>query len=81
MVVRGGSSFSVRGEGGGFGLKFDKQMFHCKGVEGPAPGEIFDLQRFCHANLRHIGHCFSLSISPNHKETPKKTLKKVMIFF
>ena len=22
-------------------------------------------------NVRHIGHCFSLSISPNYKRTPK----------
>ena len=35
--------------GGGGGLKFDKKIFYCEGVEGPAPGEIFDFQRFSHA--------------------------------
>ena len=42
-----------------------------KGVEGPAPGELFLFPKAFSCNLRHIGHCFSLSISPNHKETPK----------
>ena len=45
--ARGGSSVSVKeGEGG---LKVDKKIFYCKGVEGPAPGEIFDFQRLAHA--------------------------------
>ena len=34
---------------GGGGLKFDKIIFYCEGVEGPAPGEIFDFQRLSHA--------------------------------
>ena len=45
--LRGGSSFPVRG--GGEGLNLTKQIFHCKGVEWPAPGEIFAFQRLSHA--------------------------------
>ena len=31
IIHRGGSSFSVRGGGGG--VKFDKKIFYCKGVD------------------------------------------------
>ena len=46
MVVRcrGGSSFSVRGEG----LKFEEKKILSR-IEGPAPGEMFYFQTFCHA--------------------------------
>ena len=50
------------------GFKFDKKIFYCKGVEEPAPQKF--LMAFS-CNLKHIGHCFSLSISPNHKKTPE----------
>ena len=51
--ARGASSFSVRREGG---QNLTNKTFYCKGVEGPAPEEIFNFQRFSHAcNLRHIG--------------------------
>ena len=55
------------GRGGG-GLKFDKKKY-CKGVEGPAPGEIFDFQR-------DVGHCFSLSRL--YHQIISKPLNKVM---
>ena len=53
---------------GGGGLKFDKKKY-CKGVEGPAPGEIFAFQR-------DVGHCFSLSRL--YHQIISKPLNKVM---
>ena len=38
-------AFLVRG--GGYNLTIE--IFHCEGVEGPAPGTFFDFQRLSHA--------------------------------
>ena len=67
VVFRGGSSFHW----GGGGIKIWKKIFNCKESRGPPRGNFWFPKAFL-CNLRHIGHCFSLSISPNHKETPKK---------
>ena len=56
----------------GGGVKFDKKDISLLRGRGSRPRGNFWLPNVLSCNLRHIGHCFSLGISLNHKETPKK---------